>query len=39
MQTMRTLAHNMAWMLKKIHGVATTDLPEKEPWSPMNFIR
>lgn len=39
MQTMRTLAHNMSWMLKKIHGLATIDLPEKEPWSPMNFIR
>lgn len=40
MQTMRTLAHNMAWMLKKFHGVDTTDLPEREsPWQPMNFIR
>ena len=39
MQTMRTLACNMAWMLKKIHGVETGDKPEREPWTPMNFIR
>lgn len=39
MQTMRTLAHNMSWMLKKIHGVATTAKPEGEPWKPTNFIR
>lgn len=39
LQTMRTLANNMAWMLKKLHGVSTTDIPEREPWSPMNFIR
>lgn len=36
---MRTLANNMAWMLKKLHGVETTDAPECEPWNPMNFIR
>lgn len=39
MQTMRTLANNMAWMLKKIHGIATTDVPEREQWSPLNYIR
>ena len=39
LQTMRTLANNMAWMLKKLHGVPTTDLPEREDWTPMNFIR
>lgn len=38
MQTMRTLANNMAWLLKKINGVPT-DSPEREPWTPMNFIR
>lgn len=39
MQTMRTLANNMAWMLKKINGVPTTNVAEKEPWTPMHFIR
>ena len=39
MQTMRTLANNMAWLLKKIKNVPTTDLPEREPWQPMHFIR
>lgn len=40
MQTMRTLAHNLSWMLKKFHGVETADRPEQElPWTPMHFIR
>ncbi len=40
MQTMRTLAHNMFWMLKKFHNVETTDMPEVEfPKTPMHFIR
>lgn len=40
MQTMRTLAHNMAWMLKKFHGEAAGALPERElPWQGTNFIR
>jgi hypothetical protein len=39
MQTMRTLARNMAWMLKKLHGEPTADKPQQEPWQPMNFIR
>lgn len=40
LQTMRTLAHNMAWMLKKFHGVETSATPYRElPWLPTNFIR
>ena len=39
MQTMRTLANNMAWTLKKMHGIETTDAPDREPWTPMHFIR
>ena len=39
MQTMRTLADNIAWLLKKIHADGHTDYPEREPWQPMNFIR
>lgn len=39
LQTMRTLANNMAWMLNKLHGIETTDAPEREAWNPMNFIR
>ena len=39
MQTMRTLANNMAWLLKKIHADGQTDYPEREPWAPMHFIR
>lgn len=39
MQTMRTLADNMAFLLKKIHANGTPDYPEREPWQPMNFIR
>jgi len=39
MQTMRTLADNMAWLLKKIHADGHPDYPEREPWQSMNFIR
>ena len=39
MQTMRTLAHNMAWLLKKIHADGGPDYPEREPAQGMNFIR
>lgn len=39
MQTMRTLANNMSWMLKKMRGVETNGAPEREAWTPMNFIR
>lgn len=38
MQICRTLADNMAWLLKKIHS-GKDELPEREPWTPMNFIR
>lgn len=36
MQTMRTLADNMAFLLKATAGKPT---PEREPWQPMHFIR
>ena len=39
MQTMRTLADNMAWLLKKIHAGGNPDYPEREEWQGMNFIR
>ncbi len=39
MQTMRTLANNMSWLLKKIHTNDAPDYPEREEWQPMNFIR
>ena len=39
MQTMRTLADNMAWLLKKIHADVGPAYPEREPWQPMHFIR
>ena len=39
MQTMRTLANNMAWLLKKIYANGNPDYPEREPWQPMHFIR
>ncbi len=40
MQTMRTLAHNMAFMLKKFHANGANDKPEAEDgWDKMNFIR
>ena len=39
MQTMRTLANNMAWLLKKIHADGQPDYPKREPWEPMHFIR
>lgn len=38
MQTMRTLANNMAWLLKKI-STGEGDVPEREPWTPMNYVR
>lgn len=38
MQTMRTLADNMTWILRNIHG-EHTDIPEREVPQPMNFIR
>ena len=39
MQTMRQMANNMAWLLKKIHANGIPDYPQREPWQPMNFIR
>ena len=40
MQTMRTLADNMAWMLAKIHASDNPDYPQRESeWLVMNFIR
>lgn len=39
LQTMRTLANNMAWLLKKIHADGNPSYPEREPWEPMHFIR
>jgi multimeric flavodoxin WrbA len=39
MQTMRTLAHNMSWLLRKIHHDGASDRPQSEPWNPMSFIR
>ena len=39
MQTMRTLADNMAWLLKKFHANGQPDYPEREEWQGMNFIR
>ena len=39
MQTMRTMANNMAWLLKKIHADGALNYPEREEWQPMHFIR
>lgn len=40
MQTMRTLAHNMAFMLRAFNAEkAKSGLPEREDWQPMHFIR
>lgn len=39
MQTMRTLANNMTFLLKKIHADGTPQYPEREAWQPMHFIR
>ena len=38
MQTMRTLARNLAWLLKNI-AAGAVPRPEEEPWQPMHFIR
>ena len=40
MQTMRTLARNMAFLMKSISlGKEKYGLPEKEKWVATNFIR
>ncbi len=38
MQTMRTLARNMAWLLKNL-AAGAVPRPASEPWQPMHFIR
>lgn len=38
MQTMRTLANNMAVMLK-MYATGKAELPAREEWQPMHFIR
>ena len=39
LQTMRTLARNMAWLLKSTNGEKAPGRPNKEPWEAMHFIR
>ncbi len=40
MQTVRTLARNMSFLIKSIDlGREAFGVPEKEPWTPTNFIR
>ena len=39
MQTMQTLARNMAWLLKSTNGEKAPGRPADEPWDAMNFIR
>ena len=40
MQTMRTLARNMTFLMKSIQlGKEKFGLPEKESWQATNFIR
>lgn len=38
LQTMRALAHNMAWLLKSTDGKPAPGRGD-EPWTPMHFIR
>ena len=39
LQTMRTLARNMAWLLKSTHGAKAPGRPADEPWESTHFIR
>lgn len=39
MQTMRTLARNMAWLLKHTDGERMPGRPSDEPWDTTHFIR
>ena len=39
LQTMRTLARNMAWLLKVTNGVKAPGRPADEEWEAMHFIR
>ena len=39
LQTVRTLARNMAWLLRCTEGRRAPGLPSDEPWAMTNFIR
>ena len=39
MQTMRTMADNMAWILKNLHGEHAVPAPEREAKIATNFVR
>ena len=39
LQTMRTLARNMAWLLKSTNGEKAPGRPANEAWEAMHFIR
>ena len=39
LQTMRTLARNMAWLLKCTNGEKASGRPAEEAWEAMHFIR
>ena len=40
MQTMRTLARNLAWLLANLRAPGAAPRPAPaEPWTPMHFIR
>ena len=39
LQTMRTLARNMAWLLRSTNGVKAPGRPDDEVWEGMHFIR
>lgn len=39
LQTMRTLARNMAWLLRSTNGVKAPGRPDDEAWEGMHFIR
>lgn len=39
MQTMRTLARNMAWLLKCTNGTPAPGRPKYEEWAAMHFVR
>ena len=39
LQTMRTLARNMAWLLKSTNGEKALGRPDDEAWEAMHFIR
>lgn len=39
LQTMRTLARNMAWLLKSTKGEKALGRPDDKAWEAMHFIR